>query len=371
VVSITALADDQPPLELNTVLMQATVRLDGSTADGPKVATGFIMGRPIPNRPNRAQYVLITANHVFDDVKSQSVIMTTRKPNAAGGWERVSVNLPIRALVSRFRVRDPSNAQVAKGGALAIIYGVSRYDLKLTSDSLNGIRDAIQSLNLGLRAEILEDKAGLYLRVYIADPKVIAPIQLVRFSTAPPEPLLSETQLWTRHPTADVAAMYIRLPNDVFQSILPTTLLADDQGLKEYGLHPGDELDCLGYPLGAESNLAGFPILRSGKVASYPLLPTRETESFLMDFQVFGGNSGGPVYIAQAGGTRIIGGATQLGFSFQVIVGLVSEEMIVTEQQRGLYERSERQYPLKLAKVVHATLIHDTIELLPPPSDAP
>jgi len=371
VLFMSALAQNQPPIELNTELMRATVRLDGMSPEGSKIGTGFIMGRPIPNNPKRAQYVLITANHVLDEVKSHFVIMTTRKPRAPGGWERVSINLPIRALVSSFRVKDPSKVQIAKGGALAIIYGATKYDLSLANDSLNGIRDAIQLLNLGLQAEILEDKGGLYLRVYMSNPNIIAPVQLVRFAKAAAEPLLVETQLWIRHPSADIAAMYIGLPDDVFQSILPTTLLADDQVLKQYGLHPGDELNCLGYPLGAEGNPVGFPVLRSGKIASYPLLPTKETASFLMDFQVFGGNSGGPVYLAQTGGTRLIDGTTRLGVTFQVIIGLVSEEIMLTQQQRGLYEKSERQYPLKLAKVVHASLIRDTIELLPPPSDTP
>jgi hypothetical protein len=165
--------------------------------------------------------------------------------------------------------------------------------------------------------------------------------------------------------------MYIRLPADVLPSILPTTLLAEDEGLKEYGLHPGDELNCLGYPLGAESNASGFPILRSGKIASYPLLPTKETKSFLMDFQIFAGNSGGPVYIAQVAGTRLIKGQTRLGMNFQVIVGLVSEEVVLREQRRTLYEKTEREYPLKLARIIHARLIGETIALLPAPAEVP
>ena len=267
-------ADEAPALELNTELMQATVRLDGMTAEGPKVATGFIMGRPIPSNPKRAQFVLITANHVLDDFKSHVVALTTRKPTASGGWERVTVNLPIRALVSNFRVQDAVKTAVARGADLAVISGATRYDLKLKNDSLTGIRDAIDSLNLGLQAHIRQDAGGFQLRVSVPDPNVFVPTQLVRVAKTGPEPLLSETQFWTRHPQADVAAMYIRLPVDVLPSILPTTLLAEDEGLKAYGLHPGDELNCLGYPLGAESNPSGFPILRSGKIASYPLLPT-------------------------------------------------------------------------------------------------
>ena len=72
-------------------------------------------------------------------------------------------------------------------------------------------------------------------------------------------------------------------------------MLANDDLLAKYNIHPGDVLDCLGYPFGFESPVGSFPILRSGKIASYPLLPTKGTQSFLLDFRVFPGNSGSPV----------------------------------------------------------------------------
>lgn len=330
---------EEPPLELNTALMEATVRLDGMTVEGPKVATGFIMGRPIPNNPKRAQYVLVTANHVLNDIRAHLLVLTARKRSPSGVWEKVTINLPIRVLVSNFQVKDPSRTPISKGAVLALIHGATRQDLKLASDSLLSIRDAVQSSNLGLQAEIHQSNEGYELRVSDLNPNSIMPTQLLRVATTGVESLLVEKQLWTKHPTADVAAMYIRLIDGVLSTVLPTTLLAEDAVLEEYGLHPGDELNFLGYPLGAEGNAFGFPILRSGKIASYPLLPTKETGSFLMDFQIFGGNSGGPVYLVQAGGTRLIKGTTRLGINFQAIVGIVSQEVSMTEQQRTLYEK--------------------------------
>ena len=47
------------------------------------------------------------------------------------------------------------------------------------------------------------------------------------------------------------------------------------------------------------ADAAGFPILRSGRVASYPLAPASVFPTFLMDFSVFPGNSGGAVFMAQ------------------------------------------------------------------------
>ena len=55
----------------------------------------------------------------------------------------------------------------------------------------------------------------------------------------------------------------------------------------------------LGFPRGLAANAAGFPILRSGRVASYPIAPAKIFPTFLLDFSVFPGNSGGPVFMTQ------------------------------------------------------------------------
>jgi S1-C subfamily serine protease len=112
-----------------------------------------------------------------------------------------------------------------------------------------------------------------------------------------PVPIRSNGQpLWKKHPAADIAVMYVSLPKDDSRPLLSTDVLADDKMLADFEIHPGDDLACLGYPFGQEANEAGFPVLRSGKIASYPLLPTSKTKTFLFDFRVFRGNSGGPVY---------------------------------------------------------------------------
>ena len=56
----------------------------------------------------------------------------------------------------------------------------------------------------------------------------------------------------------------------------------------------------LGFPQGLSANPAGFPILRSGRVASYPLGPSTAFPTFLLDFRVFPGNSGGPVWLDES-----------------------------------------------------------------------
>ena len=104
--------------------------------------------------------------------------------------------------------------------------------------------------------------------------------------------------LWYRHPEADVAAMIVPLPEEFLRQHdwLPEMLLAGDDRFREREITAGDELMCLGYPLGLESNPAGFPILRSGRIASFPITPSTVAKSFLFDIPVYGGNSGGPVF---------------------------------------------------------------------------
>ncbi len=100
--------------------------------------------------------------------------------------------------------------------------------------------------------------------------------------------------LWKQHPDVDIAALRVALPSDLDIRLISTGMLATDEILERFEVHPGDQIFILGYPMGSEANQAGFPILRSGRIASFPLTPTAETMTFLVDFEVFSGNSGGP-----------------------------------------------------------------------------
>lgn len=169
--------------------------------------------------------------------------------------------------------------------------------------------------------------------------------------------------LWVKNKSGiDVAVMYVQLPKDIDHQLLPTTMFADDKVLTDFEIHPGDGMFCLGFPIGFEANEAGFPILRSGKVASFPLVPTQKNESFLLDFEVFNGNSGGPVYFVES--NRNYAGGTHIG-KIQFIAGLVSKEFSVTETTKSLYETKHQVYPLALAVIIHASHILETINQLP------
>jgi hypothetical protein len=184
------------------------------------------------------------------------------------------------------------------------------------------------------------------------------------FSKVPyPIPIRQGTvQLWVQHPTADVAAMYIAIPKDIDIQLLPVDLLATDDILKQFEIHPGDRLSCLGFPLMAESNDAGFPILRSGQISSFPLVPMSSVKNILFDFNVFEGNSGGPVYFVDS--NRVYSGGTHIG-KIQFLMGLVSEQKFLEEQIESLRQVRKERYQLGLAVVIPAQFIRETIDRLP------
>jgi Trypsin-like peptidase domain len=169
--------------------------------------------------------------------------------------------------------------------------------------------------------------------------------------------------VWVAHPAADIGVMYVDLPDETDIALISTDLLANDETLRKFEVHSGDRLSCLGYPLGIESSEAGFPVLRSGYVASFPILPTASVKSFLFDFNVFEGNSGGPVYLSES--NRYYGGSLQVG-SVNLLVGLVSEQRVADEQIKSLSELRVQRHRLGLAVVIQAALIRQVLDLLPP-----
>jgi len=169
--------------------------------------------------------------------------------------------------------------------------------------------------------------------------------------------------LWTKHPAADIAVMYIEVPTIADVGIVSTDVLATDEMLEKVSMHPGDRLSCLGFPYSAEGNEAGFPILRSGYIASYPLTPTKQTKTFLFDFNVFEGNSGGPVYFVES--NRGFGGSPNLGRTVQFLIGIVIQQASLEEEVKSIGETRKVQHPLGLGIVVHASLIREALALLP------
>jgi len=104
---------------------------------------------------------------------------------------------------------------------------------------------------------------------------------------------------WTHHPSRDVAVMSITAPEAFAKAAIPLNWLASDKTFVDNDITAGDEMMALGFPRGLSANQAGFPILRAGRVASYPVAPADIFPTFLLDFAVFPGNSGGPVFVSR------------------------------------------------------------------------
>ena len=157
-----------------------------------------------------------------------------------------------------------------------------------------------------------------------------------------------ERELWTHHASRDIAVMRIVAPPEFARAAIPLDWLASDTTFADDHVEPGDEMLALGYPRGLSSNTAGFPILRSGRVASSPLTPATAYPTFLLDFSVFPGNSGGPVYVSAASERRAGGEAPPPQF----IAGVLTEQVELNSERLGI------------GVVTHARFVRETIELL-------
>jgi len=164
-------------------------------------------------------------------------------------------------------------------------------------------------------------------------------------------------ELWTHHPTRDVAAITLTAPAEFAKAAIPLNWLATDDTFPKYGVGAGDEMMALGFPRGLAANQAGFPILRSGRVASFPVAPANIFPTFLLDFSVFPGNSGGPVFMTgqdhrrAAAATEV---ATNAG-DVQFIAGLLTQQVELNNER------------LEIGIVTHAKFIRETIARLDDP----
>jgi hypothetical protein len=167
-------------------------------------------------------------------------------------------------------------------------------------------------------------------------------------------------ELWTHHPTRDVAAIVIKAPPEFTKAALPENYLAADDTFAQYQVNAGDEMMALGFPRGLSANAAGFPILRSGRVASYPLAPAKIYPTFLLDFSVFPGNSGGPVFVSRAskdegGGMQQASNTTGPNPADGFIAGLLTQQVELNNER------------LEIGIVTHAKYIRETIALMQNP----
>jgi hypothetical protein len=249
-------------MDLSVELMHATVQLEQPLGNGTRtVGTGFLISEIAPD--GRPRTVLVTANHVFQQMPGQIARIGYRVENPDGSWSYSPQPLRIR------------------------------------------------------------DHAG--------------------------------HELWTHHHARDVAAIAIKAPPEFAKAAIPEDYLAGDDTFTKYRVEAGDELMALGFPRGLAANQAGFPILRSGRIASYPLAPATIFPTFLLDFSVFPGNSGGPVFMHNDA-RRDPDDASQPPQHVEFIAGLLTQQVELNNER------------LEIGIVTHAKYIRETIALMDNPA---
>jgi hypothetical protein len=155
---------------------------------------------------------------------------------------------------------------------------------------------------------------------------------------------------WKRHPDHDIAALPVELPAGVAVKPFLTQQLADEKSLTDRKIRVGQEVWIPCYPSNLEANEAGWAILRKGAIATYPLTPLRVAKTLLIDFSVFGGESGAPVVAISEGKPLVVG----------MVVGMHRQ----TSRSSTPFEDRTTHTPLGLAIVVQAAFVRETLDLL-------
>jgi hypothetical protein len=173
---------------------------------------------------------------------------------------------------------------------------------------------------------------------------------------------VKDRPLWTKHATTDVAVLPIQLPEGVAAVPLPLSALARETDIKTGRFGPGDDVRVACYPVRFEIGAAAFPIIRRGAIAGYPLTPTKAHNTFLVDYNNFVGDSGGPVFVLEK---------NQEGETMPLVAGVVLGQHLYDERTKLAFEERVLHHRLGLAIVVHADFVRETVALLPKVNNIP
>jgi hypothetical protein len=110
-------------LELNTILMESTFRLQGPDKNikgNTSFGTAFLIGKPLPAPSNSAYYVLVTAAHVLDGIDGDTAQLGIPTKTKTGGFELIWRNIPIREQGKNLYVTHKDYATDKRADAAAI-----------------------------------------------------------------------------------------------------------------------------------------------------------------------------------------------------------------------------------------------------------
>ena len=123
------------------------------------------------------------------------------------------------------------------------------------------------------------------------------------------QPSSTAKMFHVRHPRHDIAAFPLHLPSELAEfADLDSFLTEDGLGQTKRILRSGMEVAFLGYPDVLPGTAGAFPVLRSGRVASYPIGAAQADGAYLINADVYPGDSGAPVILAgRDGPPRLVG----------------------------------------------------------------
>ena len=162
--------------------------------------------------------------------------------------------------------------------------------------------------------------------------------------------------LWTSHPSQDVAAIRCELPPQAVFEALPLKAIADETTIREAGLGVGDTIFYCSYPYRTEANPAGFPLLRTGVVSGYPLFPVADYPAVLFTGATFSGDSGAPIaWVANRGGplngTLLVAGL--------IVTRTQQNDRLTSDEWDITFKRD-----MDLGSFVHAAYIVECLDML-------
>ena len=170
-------------------------------------------------------------------------------------------------------------------------------------------------------------------------------------------------RLFVRHPKHDAAAVALRLPPEVANEVTLASFLNEKDiqpGRDEP--HPGDDISLLGFPSVFPGTDGAFPVLRSGRIASYSPGPATSRETFLINTNVYSGDSGGPVFSSsRRGKPKLLGILTErigrkegsVPLAVAINASVISETLKLEAAQGRRPEEQGSEVPLTAQRNLH------------------
>ncbi len=175
-----------------------------------------------------------------------------------------------------------------------------------------------------------------YLAIRTPNPNSNPNVSILAF-----KPAWLEQAAYAHHPLQDIAALELRIPAEMANFVqLPSFIDENTIGQPANDAHAGDSVAILGFPKVFPGTDGAFPILRAAKIASYSTGAHEQNEKFLVNTNVYSGDSGGPVFAGRRHDRR------------PILLGVVIERI------------GEKVGEIPLAVAVDAYAIRETLQLL-------